>query len=843
MAADEGATRGLRPRGDRDPAGQPQQVRDRPRHRPGASSTGGSSRPPCTRPTTASSPTPWARTATRSTRWCCSRTRCTPACGSRPGPSAMHVDAGRGRARRQDPLRPAARAPVGRTSRPRRPRPSSCSRRSRTSSTCTRSSSPARRPPRRLRGARGGLERDPGVEAPLQPATDVDAAPAADARRQPAPPHRAGPLAQRGQHDGGRGGARRRRAGRRSARAPAPAPAPPPPAARRRSRSRSGSSRLVRFTSPSATHHAHSSITARASWSPSAGGRPARARPAPPRRRRRPGRRRGQAAAGRRLAGQAGQAGARRVALPAAPPAAHARRAVRVHHHVPGLAGEAVGAPHQPAAGHHAAADAGAEGDQHHVGVRRRRRPTCHSARVAQVASLSTCTGTPSRAASGSAMASPTRPTRLGAARQTPSVDTSPAAPTPKRSRGPRARASSSSTSSRAVGPRDGVGRRSSREHGAGRRRRRRRGTSCRRCRPRRDSTSVSQRGHRCARARRGRRCRRTIDDPAVLGQRLLHGVLDDVVDVHHLARRTPGSAGPRSRGRRSRAAPALGACSPCDTNSRSTRPVADGGQRVGRGRPPPAPVVPAASRRRPTSSASLRRSIAGLGVGSRPDLSSVGADGHRDVAVEALAQVRVQGRFSSCSISGVGAPMSRRSNPVRWYTAKASCGGAAHVLVGLLRPLAGVAGLRPDRRGRRRRGARADRTASVCSTSSPSSNTNIRARWRSVSSTPKRSTAHRRRSSWRTHGVSCTTSWLVTDIGSSCTSQKPWAAAREHGQAPAARARFEPAGRGAPCAARPATTDGWAWPFSPAWPDAARRRARAARPGAMGDRRPSTSR
>ena len=31
------------------------------------------------RPTTASSRTPWVRTATRWTRWCCCRSRCSPA--------------------------------------------------------------------------------------------------------------------------------------------------------------------------------------------------------------------------------------------------------------------------------------------------------------------------------------------------------------------------------------------------------------------------------------------------------------------------------------------------------------------------------------------------------------------------------------------------------------------------------------------------------------------------------------------------------------------------------------------------------------------------------------------
>ena len=64
-----------------------------------------------------------------------------------------------------------------------------------------------------------------------------------------------------------------------------------------------------------------------------------------------------------------------------------------------GLAGEAVGAPLQHAAGHEAAADAGAEGDEHGLGgapggADLRARPTW---RV--VASLSTATGRPRRAA------------------------------------------------------------------------------------------------------------------------------------------------------------------------------------------------------------------------------------------------------------------------------------------------------------------------------------------------------------------------------------------------------------------------------------------------------------
>ena len=76
-------------------------------------------------------------------------------------------------------------------------------------------------------------------------------------------------------------------------------------------------------------------------------------------------------AAGHRLAASrasARQPAARGVALPAPPLAAHARRSVGVDDHVAGLAGEAVGPALQPAADHEAAADAGAQGDQHHVG-------------------------------------------------------------------------------------------------------------------------------------------------------------------------------------------------------------------------------------------------------------------------------------------------------------------------------------------------------------------------------------------------------------------------------------------------------------------------------------------
>ena len=102
------------------PRGQPQQVRVRPRAAHLAS-TGGCSRPPSIRPTTASSPTPSARTATRSTPWCSSTTRRSPAAGSTARPVGvfwMTDDAG---PRRQDHLRPRRRPPVGPRDRHRRP--------------------------------------------------------------------------------------------------------------------------------------------------------------------------------------------------------------------------------------------------------------------------------------------------------------------------------------------------------------------------------------------------------------------------------------------------------------------------------------------------------------------------------------------------------------------------------------------------------------------------------------------------------------------------------------------------------------------------------------------------
>ena len=87
-----------------------------------------------------------------------------------------------------------------------------------------------------------------------------------------------------------------------------------------------------------------------------------------------------------RLPGQAAEAAARGVALPAAPLAARARQPVDgVDDHVADLAGEAVGAAHELAADHDAAADAGAERHQQHVRRGPRRRRACRSPHAAHV--------------------------------------------------------------------------------------------------------------------------------------------------------------------------------------------------------------------------------------------------------------------------------------------------------------------------------------------------------------------------------------------------------------------------------------------------------------------------
>ena len=56
---------------------------------------------------------------------------------------------------------------------------------------------------------------------------------------------------------------------------------------------------------------------------------------------------------------------------------------------------------------------------------------------------------------------------------------------------------------------------------------------------------------------------------------------------------------------------------------------------------------------------------------------------------------------------------------------------------------------------------------------SSPISNTNIRARCLSVTSTPNRLNSWTMRSSWLTAGAVAMTTWLRTGTGSDTTSQK----------------------------------------------------------------------
>src|SRR5688572_863763 len=90
--------------------------------------------------------------------------------------------------------------------------------------------------------------------------------------------------------------------------------------------------------------------------------------------------------------------------------------------------------------------------------------PYSHSDAAAHVASLSTWTFCPTRSPSSPATSKSATPSRLGAARRTPSWVTSPGTPTPSSSYGPSTSASSASVSislGRLPGPR-GVGRRSS---------------------------------------------------------------------------------------------------------------------------------------------------------------------------------------------------------------------------------------------------------------------------------------------------------------------------------------------------------------------------------------------
>ena len=178
------------------------------------------------------------------------------------------------------------------------------------------------------------------------------------------PTSAAGPVAGPGARSSGAGRRRRRRRARRARRTPAPGAggAPGRRAARRTSAgsapgrgaaptarpppstNAAGSNAFVRLTRPRATQRANSSIDGAGALVALLGRRldvlaahqldvaagHLDDAPQPPADRRRPR--------------QLGEAGARRVALPAPPPAARARRAVRVDDHVAELAGEAVGA-------------------------------------------------------------------------------------------------------------------------------------------------------------------------------------------------------------------------------------------------------------------------------------------------------------------------------------------------------------------------------------------------------------------------------------------------------------------------------------------------------------------
>ena len=130
-------------------------------------------------------------------------------------------------------------------------------------------------------------------------------------------------------------------------------------------------------------------------------------------------------------AGELGQAGSRREALPASTPAARARWPDRIDDHVAELAGEAVLPDDQPAAGDHAAADARPERDHHEVldalpgadlplGVGRCRGVVADGDRPVRA-------GRPSRPATSSSNTSGT----LGEARSTPPRVISPGSPMP----------------------------------------------------------------------------------------------------------------------------------------------------------------------------------------------------------------------------------------------------------------------------------------------------------------------------------------------------------------------------------------------------------------------------
>ena len=115
------------------------------------------------------------------------------------------------------------------------------------------------------------------------------------------------------------------------------------------------------------------------------------------------------------VAGQAAQAAARRRTAPSSP-GARTGTAARSGRRPCGPARRRTRPPRAPAApGHDAAADAGAEGDQDQVVGRGRRRPGGARPSAAQLASLSTTTGTDHRSARAGPGSRSTAAGRLGA--------------------------------------------------------------------------------------------------------------------------------------------------------------------------------------------------------------------------------------------------------------------------------------------------------------------------------------------------------------------------------------------------------------------------------------------
>ena len=249
------------------------------------------------------------------------------------------------------------------------------------------------------------------------------------------------------------------------------------------------------------------------------------------------------------------------------------------------------------------------------------------------------------------------------------------------------------------------------------------------------------------------------ISTLARLGQRLLDRLLDQVVDLDHLAAAAACSAGPSRPARRTRGSASPGPRSPCDTTSVATR-WSPRASTIG-----PRPATP----RRPAATASRSRSTTSA---SRPalDLAStcwaavqhlgvVGRDRHRQAAAQALAQVGVQ-----VGLELAGQVLGRRDRQVLERVlaphVEGHLGGVAQVLLGVRLQRAG-GGRRPGRARRGRRSSRGSASnSSDRSTSSPSSNTNMRARWRSASSTPIGSCSRSTDSSWPTAGT-----WLTTTL------------------------------------------------------------------------------